>query len=121
MKNYVFKVNVFIDGERQYFSRLLYSICEGLNSFFSSKTQKKIMSDGKKETVSITILKNGLFANDFRAETEDRKVLSACCKYSSEVEYHDFMQETMPRNIKGSALKSICFLFCFRESVTCIH
>ena len=105
-------------GRDKYFSRLLYSICEGLNSFFSSKTQKKIMSDGKKETVSITILKNGLFANDFRTETEDGKVLSGYCKYSCEVEYHDFMQETMSRNIKGSALKTIFF---FRESVTCIH
>ena len=39
------KVNVFKDGERQYFSSLLYSICEGLNSFFSSETQKKLLSD----------------------------------------------------------------------------
>ena len=35
------KVNVFTEGERQILS-LLYSICEGLNSFFSSKIHKKI-------------------------------------------------------------------------------
>ena len=39
------------------FSNFLYSICEGLNSFFSSETQKK-MFDGKDETVSITTFKN---------------------------------------------------------------
>ena len=46
---------------------VLHSICEGLNSFFSFETQKK-MSDGKKETVSITTFKKSSFANDFRIE-----------------------------------------------------
>ena len=58
----------------KYFSSLLYSICEELNSFFSSETQKKIiMSDGKRETVSITTFKKWPFANDFRTETEEGK------------------------------------------------
>ena len=48
------------------------------------------MSDGKKETISITTFKKWPFANDFRIETEDRKVPSALCKYRSEVEYNDF-------------------------------
>ena len=76
------------------------------------------MSDGKRETLSITTFKKWPFASDFRIETEDGKVLSALCKYCSEVEYNDFMRETRSRNIKDSALKSICF---FQESVTYIH
>ena len=48
------------------------------------------MSDGKKETASITAFKKWAFANNFRIETEDGKVLSALCKYHSEVEYNDF-------------------------------
>ena len=47
---------------------------------------KRNMSDGKKETVSITTFKKWPFANDFRIETEDGKVLSALCKYRSIVE-----------------------------------
>ena len=35
MKLYVYKVNVFVDGD-------IISICKRLNSFFSSETQKKI-------------------------------------------------------------------------------
>ena len=64
------------------------------------------------------LLKQWPFANDFRNETEDGKVLSALCKYCSEVEYKDFMQEARSRNINGSALKSICFL---QENITYIH
>ena len=37
----------------KYFSGLLYSICKGLNSFFSSKTQKKIVSDDMPENMSV--------------------------------------------------------------------
>ena len=37
----------------KYFSSLSCSICEGHNSFFSSKTEEN-MFDGKKESVSIT-------------------------------------------------------------------
>ena len=48
------------------------------------------MSSGKKETVSITNFKKWPFANDFRIETEDGKVLSVLCKYHSKVEYNDF-------------------------------
>ena len=44
------------------------------------------MSDGKKETVSITTFKIWLFANDFK-ETKDGKVLSALCKYCSLCKY----------------------------------
>ena len=35
------------------------------------------MSNGQKETVSITIFKKWPFANDFRIETEDGKVILA--------------------------------------------
>ena len=66
------------------------------------KDPEENMSDGKKETVSITTFKKWPFGNDFRIETEHGKVLSALCKYCSEVEYNDCMRE-------GSALKSICF------------
>ena len=37
----------------KYFSSLLYSTCEGLNSFFSSETQKKILSDDMSENMSV--------------------------------------------------------------------
>ena len=36
----------------KYFFGLLYSICEGLNSFFSFETQKKILSDDMFENMS---------------------------------------------------------------------
>ena len=55
------------------------------------------MSNDKKETASITTFKKWSFANKFRIETEDGKVLSA------EVEHNDFMRETRSRNIKGFA------------------
>ena len=68
------------------------------------------MSDGKKETISITTFEKRPFTNDFRIETEDGNALSALCKNYSEVEYNDCMQE-------DSALKLISF---FQESAT-IH
>ena len=50
------------------------------------------MSDGKKETATtMTTFEKWLFANDFRIETEDGKVLSALHKYCSKVEHNDFM------------------------------
>ena len=39
------------------------------------------MTDGKKETVSITKFNKWPFANDFRIEAKGGKVLSALCKY----------------------------------------
>ena len=48
------------------------------------------MSNGNKETVSITTFKKWPFTNDFRIETEDGKVLSALQKYCSKVEYNEF-------------------------------
>ena len=68
---YMYKVNVFTDGERH----LLHSICKRLNSFFSSETQKKICPMVRKKPYL------SLF------ETEDGKVLSALCKCCSKVEY----------------------------------
>ena len=65
-----------------------------------SNTQN--ISNCKKETVSIITFKKWPSANDFRIETEDRKVLSALCKYCSKVEYNNCMQE-------DSTLKLICF------------
>ena len=44
---YIYKEKAFIDGES-----LFYSICEGLNSFFSSMTQKKIY-DEMSENISV--------------------------------------------------------------------
>ena len=56
------KVNVFIHKEREkYVSSLLYSIGEGLHSFFFSKTQKKTLSDDMSENifvVSFSIINN---------------------------------------------------------------
>ena len=37
-----------------YFSSLLYSICEGPNSFFFSETQQKILYDDMSENMSVT-------------------------------------------------------------------
>ena len=39
--------------ETNIFQVLLYSICEGLDSFFSSKTQKKILSDDMPKIMSV--------------------------------------------------------------------
>ena len=81
--------------------------------FLFLKHPEENMSDGKKETISITTFKKWTLANDFRIKTKDGKVLSALCKYCSKVEYNDCMQESF-------ALKSICFFF-LQESVTYIH
>ena len=40
----------------KYFSSLLYSTCDGPNSFFSSKTKKKILSNDMAENMSIVSL-----------------------------------------------------------------
>ena len=55
----------------EYFSSLLYSICKGLNSFYSSKTQRKICLRVRKK-----LFKIWPFANDFRIKTKDGKVVS---------------------------------------------
>ena len=51
----------------KYFSSLLYSICEGLNSFFCSETQKEILSDDMSKKMSTKIwipkLSYGLMVN----------------------------------------------------------
>ena len=52
------KVNVFMDAERQILS-LLDSICEGLNSFFSSETQRKMCPMVRKKPHLSPLLKNG--------------------------------------------------------------
>ena len=49
----MYKINVFIDGETQIFLSLLYNICEGLNSFFSSETQKKLLSLDMSKNMSV--------------------------------------------------------------------
>ena len=49
MELYLCKVNVFIDEGRQ----ILYCTCEGLNSFFSSETQQKILSNDRAKYMSV--------------------------------------------------------------------
>ena len=44
MKLYAHKVNAFIYVERQIFSKFII-YCKGLNSFFSSETQKKVFPE----------------------------------------------------------------------------
>ena len=102
------------------FSSLLHSICEGLNSFFSSETQKKmcLMCLRKKPYLS-PLFKRWPLANDFRIETEDKKVLSALCntapKWNTIVSCERQGRET--RKVQKLCLK----INFFRESVTCIH
>ena len=43
----------------KYFSSLLYSVCKGLNSFFSSETEKKICPMVRKKPYLSPLLKNG--------------------------------------------------------------
>ena len=50
------------------------------------------------------LLKKWSFENDFIIETKDGKLLSALCKYYSEVEYNNFMQDARSRNIKRLCL-----------------
>ena len=52
-------------------SNLLYSICEGVNSFYSSETQRKICPMVRKKPFKIWP-----FANDVRMKTEDGKAFS---------------------------------------------
>ena len=63
----------------------------------------------KKLYISITTFKKWPFADDFRIDAEDRKVMSALCKYCSKVKNNNSMQEARFRN-RGSALKLICFV-----------
>ena len=71
------KVNVFIDRARDnFFLSLLFSICDGLSSLFSTEPQKKICLIVRK-AVSTTTFKIWSFNNDFRIKAEDGKVLSA--------------------------------------------
>ena len=44
---------------------------------FFFRDPKENMSNGKKETISITTFKTWIFADDFRIETKGGKVLSA--------------------------------------------
>ena len=76
----------------KYFSSLLHSICEGLNSFFSSEAQKKICAAVKRKPYLLP-LKNG-----HRQMTLELKP-----RMGSEVEYNDFMREARSRNIKVAA------------------
>ena len=48
----MYKVNHFVDGER-YSWGLLHTVSEGLNSFYSSETQKKILSDYMPKNMSV--------------------------------------------------------------------
>ena len=66
------------------------------------------MTDGKKETVSITKFNKWPFANDFRIEAKGGKVLSALCKYLQGLE----KLKVLPYNR--------FVLFFFQESVTYI-
>ena len=51
---------MFLYMERdKYFSSLLYSICKGLNSFFSSETQKKICLMVREKTYLLPLSKIG--------------------------------------------------------------
>ena len=90
----------------KYFSSLLYSICEGLNCFFFSETQKKICPIERKKPYLPPLLKNGHSRMTLELKPRMGKVLSALCKYCSEVEYNDCMRE---------GLTSICFFFFSRK------
>ena len=92
MKPYVYKANVFIDGQTNIFKVYYKIFARGLIVSFFSKTQKKIC-DGKKEKISITTFKKWPFMNDSRIETEDGQVLSALCRYCSDMEYNDIMRD----------------------------
>ena len=46
-----------------------------------------------KKLYLLSLLKTGHSQMTFKIETEDGKVLSALCKYCSQVEYNDFMKE----------------------------
>ena len=89
--------------------QVYYSICKGLNYFFPSMTLEKIYQMTREKLYLSPLLKNGHSQMTFRNETEDGEILSALCKYCSEVKYNGFMREARSRNIKGSALKSIVF------------
>ena len=112
-------INAFIDGERQIIS-LLYSICKGLNSFFSTQTQKKMCLVVRKKPHLSPLLKNGHL--QMTLELKARIGNSLCfMQYCSEVWYNDFMQEARSRHIKGSALKSICLVLFFFSRKCYIH
>ena len=81
-----------MDGETNIFQVYYIVLARDLILSFPPRPRRN-MSDGKKETVSITTFKNWPFANDFKIEIEDGKFLSVLCKYYSEVEYNDFMRE----------------------------
>ena len=87
-------------------SSLLYSICDGLNSFFSFETQKKMCPMVRKKLYLSQFLKNGYLKWLWWENS------LFFMQILLEVEYSDFMREAMSTNIKGSAIKSI---FCFEK------
>ena len=65
------------------------------------------MAESSKNNVREATFKKWPFACDFTYEVEDGIVISAKCKYCSEVEYNKFFCEAKRRNLKGQALKSL--------------
>ena len=102
------------------FSSLLHSICEGLNSFFSSETQKKmcLMCLRKKLYLS-PLLKDGHSRMTLELKPRIRKfsLLYATLLRSGIQWFHARGKVKKQERSRSSALKSIFF----RESVTCIH
>ena len=72
----MYKVNVFIDGERKYLFLVSYRVLVRVLIFLFLWDLEENMHNGKKETASITTFKKFKFADDFRIEIEDWKVLS---------------------------------------------
>ena len=103
----MYKVKFLYGWRETNIFQVYYSICKGLNYFFPSMTLEKIYQMTR-EKLFIATFKKWPFANDFRIETEDGKVLSALCRYCCKMEYNDFMQEARSRR-SSSALKSIVF------------
>ena len=68
---------IFLQMERDIFFQFPIQYLRVTIFFLFVRDPKENMSDGKKETVSITTFKKWTFADNYRIETEGTKVLSS--------------------------------------------
>ena len=73
---------------------------------------------GNTSTVREVTFKKWAFASDFYFKAEGGIIISARCKFCSEVDYNKLFCEAKRRGLKGQVMKS---LLSYRDNITYIH
>ena len=100
----------------KYFSSLLYSICEGLNSFFSFETQKKMCLVFRKKPYLSPLLKDAHSRMTLKLKLRIGKfsLLYATLLQSRIQSFLARGKVSKQERSRSCALKSICFFFFFK-------